>query len=57
MPMVSNSMLHAMIANENRKEYASYFLAHFLNRNYEEVYKTLELVRTENDKDLLNEKS
>ena len=55
--MVSNSMLHAMIANENRKEYASYFLAHFLNRNYEEVYKTLELVRTENDKDLLNEKS
>lgn len=50
--MVSNSMLHAMIANENRKEYALYFLAHFLNRNYEEVYKTLELVRTENDNEL-----
>ena len=55
-PMVSNSMLHAMIGNENRKEYASYFLAHFLNRNYEEVYRTLELVRTENDNDVGSER-
>ena len=55
-PIVSDSMFHTMINNENRKQYASYFFAHFLNKDYEEIYKTIKFVKTELDKEINNER-
>ena len=49
-------MFHTMINNENRKQYASYFFANFLNKDYEEIYKTLKFVKTELDKDIDSER-
>ena len=55
-PIVSDSMFHTMINNENRKQYASYFFANFLNKDYEEIYKTIKFVKTELDKDIDSER-
>lgn len=49
-------MFHTMINNENRKQYASCFFANFLNKDYEEIYKTLKFVKTELDKDIDSER-
>ena len=55
-PIVSDSMFHTMINNENWKQYASYFFANFLNKDYEEIYKTIKFVKTELDKDIDSER-
>ena len=55
-PIVSDSMFHTMINNENRKQYVAYFFAHFLNKDYEEIYRTIKFVKTELDKEINNER-
>lgn len=56
-PIVSDSMFHTMISNENRKQYVSYFFASLLNKDYDEIYNSIKFVKTELDKDIDNEGS
>lgn len=51
LPLVSDTMFHTMFYNESRKQYVAYFIALALNKNYEEILKTIELSKNELDKD------
>ncbi|MDO4369505.1 MAG: hypothetical protein Q4C29_03105 [bacterium] len=39
-----------------RNLYVSYFFTYFLNKDYEEIYKTIKFVKTELDKEINSER-
>ena len=50
-------ILLVLLTNENRKQYASYFFAHFLGKDYDEIYNSIKFVKTELDKDIDSERA
>ena len=55
LPLVSDVMFHTMLNNESRKQYVSYLLSLILEKNYEEIYNSIEFSKEQLDKENYHE--
>lgn len=51
LPIVSDVMFHTMLNNESRKQYVSYLLSLILEKDYKEIYNSIQFSKEELDKE------